>query len=89
MKAVAIPYVIALVLGVVIISIIGYWAVIQSGKTSSSGLSADCQGKLFSYCTQRQNSGSTSRDILGDCPQSGKTDVELKTLCNDLGFSIS
>ena len=49
-KAVAIPYVIALTLGIVVIGSIGYWLFSQAGKTTTQGSSAGCQAKIFSYC---------------------------------------
>ena len=51
-KAVAIPYVIALILGVVIIGILGYWFVSQGGKTVGVGVKAECDAKyqFNSYC---------------------------------------
>jgi len=54
-KAVAIPYVIALILGVVVIGLLGYWFVSQGGKTVGEGDKAECQAKIFSYCVQWQN----------------------------------
>ena len=54
MKAVAVPYVIALVLGVIAIGLLGYFFVAQGGKTTKAGFSAECQAKLFSYCIQWQ-----------------------------------
>jgi len=50
MKAVAIPYVIALVLGIVVIGLLGYWFVFQGGKTIMSGKQAECDAMKFSYC---------------------------------------
>lgn len=83
-KAVAVPYVIALILGVVVVGLIGYWFISQGGKTVGSGSKAECQGKLFQFClTLRDNSPKTNlwdpkcNNILGinttvpaigDCP---------------------
>ena len=53
-KAVAIPYVIALILGLIAIVILAYWFISQSGKTTNVGTGAECQAKLFSYCVQWQ-----------------------------------
>ncbi len=50
MKAVAIPYVIALILGIMVVGILAYWLINQAGKTTAQGASAECQGKIFSYC---------------------------------------
>jgi len=56
-KAVAIPYVIALILGLIVIAILAYWFISQSGKTTNVGTSAECQAKAFSFCVQWQVKG--------------------------------
>ncbi len=74
-KAVAIPYIIALVLGVIIIALVGYFLFGQFGKTSTVGKDAECQSKLLQYCMKwisndRTCSDSTRPDpkILEGCP---------------------
>lgn len=49
-KAVAVPYVIALILGVVVVGIVGYWFVSQGGKAVGAGTKAECDGKTQNYC---------------------------------------
>ncbi|MBI1978652.1 MAG: hypothetical protein HYS62_01160 [Candidatus Aenigmarchaeota archaeon] len=49
-KAVAIPYVIALILGIIVVGILGYWFVSQGGKTIGSGSAAECETLKFNYC---------------------------------------
>lgn len=71
-KAVAISYVIALILGVAVIGILGYWFVSQSGKTVGEGTKVECNSKLFLYCnTLKDGNPNTNlwdpkcNDILG------------------------
>lgn len=94
-KAVAIPYVIALILGVIVIAILVYWFINQAGKTTTVGTSAECQAKEFSYCVQWQNNDKdcddtknptkipsttiSGCDLKGDKPQ--KSDCEKIGLC--------
>ena len=66
MKAVAIPYIIAILLGVAVIGLIGYWLISQGGKAVSTGTSAECQAKQFSYCVQWQNN---DKDCMKNQPQ--------------------
>lgn len=54
-KAVAIPYVIALVLGVIVIATLAYWLISQAGKTTDTGSSVECKAKTFSFCVTWQN----------------------------------
>ncbi len=63
MKGVAIPYVIALVLGVIIIGLIGYWLIFQGGKTIIVGNKAECDTMAFNYCN-----GFTSNFDETKCP---------------------
>lgn len=63
MRAVAIPYVIALILGVVVVSLIGYWFVAQGGKTVGAGTKAECDAKIQIYCQKWKN-----EFLFGDRP---------------------
>lgn len=49
MRAVAIPYVVALTIGIVVISLIGYWVVSQGGKTIGSGSRAQCESLCVAW----------------------------------------
>lgn len=53
MKAVAIPYIIALVLGIFVVGLLGYWFISQGGKTIVTGSTAECDG----LCASWRNSG--------------------------------
>lgn len=64
-KAVAIPYVIALILGVVVVGILGYWFVAQGGKTVGVGTTAECD----SLCVLWRNSGFNVKPAgIDKCP---------------------
>jgi len=83
-KAVAIPYVIALILGVIVIGILGYWFFTQGGKTIGAGVRVECQGKLFSYCVSWQAAG------IDNPPDVGKFDwtncEDVKTIAKDVEY---
>ncbi|MBI2005325.1 MAG: hypothetical protein HYS80_01010 [Candidatus Aenigmarchaeota archaeon] len=51
MKAVAIPYVIALIIGVVVVAVLAYWFISSAGKGSSIGTEAECTARKVEYCT--------------------------------------
>lgn len=78
MKAVAIPYVIALILGIVVVGVIGYWFISQGGKTVGSGTTVECDA----LCASWRNSGfglkpANVREIC-----SGPEDpIQLKDFC--------
>ena len=50
-KGVAIPYIIAVLLGIAVIGIIGYWFFFLGGSLGGEVSSADCQRKLVTYCS--------------------------------------
>lgn len=84
LKAVAIPYVIALILGVIVIGILAYWFVSQSNKTTNVGASTECQGRVFSYCIQWQNNNNCGNDKpepLTGCGTPEKSDCEKIGIC--------
>ena len=88
MKAVAIPYVIALILGVVVVALIGYWFVSQGGKTIGAGKQAECD----SLCSIWRNSAFNAKpsNIEKVCPAPAGGDTALKVFCSDkLGCTLT
>lgn len=51
-KGVAVPYVIALILGVAVIALIGIWFVMSGGKFSKQSFETLCQSKIVVYCNK-------------------------------------
>ncbi len=58
--AVPIPYIIALVLGIAIIAIIGYWFFIVSGESGGEISLAGCKTKATTYCAMWSQTGYAS-----------------------------
>lgn len=50
-KGVAVPYIIAIILGIAVIGIIGYYFFFISGKVTTEATLQDCQRKLTVYCS--------------------------------------
>ena len=67
-KAVAVPYVIALILGIIVVAVIGYWFFVVAGGGGGQLSSTTCEAKFLAYCTNlaaSNNLGSaTSDDFL-------------------------
>ena len=86
LKAVAIPYVIALILGVIAIGILAYWLINQSSKATTGGFQAQCQAKLFSFCNQWLIKGGKTADkppfVWGNCPAKNSPD------CKSIGIEV-
>lgn len=66
-KAVVVPYVIALVFGIMVIGVIGYWFVNQGGKTISTGSKTECDAVAFSYCYGHRSWDNKCGIGLPDC----------------------
>lgn len=50
LKAVAVPYVISLILGIIIIGIVGYFLIPSGGKLSGQSQSTECQTQRLIFC---------------------------------------
>jgi len=51
-KAVAVPYVIALILGVAVIALIGVWFIMSGGKFGKSSTEIECKSAISIYCSK-------------------------------------
>ena len=86
-KAVAIPYVIALILGIAVIGLIGYWFISQGGKTIATGLQAECD----SLCVAWRSSGFNIKPTGIDqkCPGKDYSKCALDLGCSFVSISGS
>ncbi len=50
-KGIAIPYIIALILGIVVVGVIGYWFFTTTGTGSGSAVVSQCNAKKTQWCT--------------------------------------
>lgn len=67
MKAVAVPYVIALILGIIVVAVIGYWFFVVAGGGGGQLSQTQCEARFIAFCTQYsaanyQPSGQTFKD---------------------------
>lgn len=51
-KAVAVPYVIALILGIIVVAVIGYWFFVVAGGGGGQLSRTECQSRFVAYCTE-------------------------------------
>ncbi len=56
-KGIAIPYIIALIIGIVVVGVIGYWFFGLAGKGSGVGTTVGCDAKTLSYCQALRDVG--------------------------------
>ncbi len=78
-KAVAVPYVIALILGVAVIALIGIWVVMSGGKLGKQSLETQCQAKALEICIKQDGTGSATLPPELKCPATG-----IETNCVNL-----
>ena len=69
-KAVAVPYVIALILGVAVIALIGIWFVTSGGKFTKESISTECRSKAVEFCTRYPTGGVSEWGIVKGAPLS-------------------
>ena len=75
MKAVAIPYIIAILLGVGVIGLIGYWLFVSGGQFGGSAGTQQCRDAQLQYCNQRLTSSTLDWATF-------KTRTTVPTGCN-------
>jgi len=55
--AVPIPYILALLLGIAVVAIIGYWFFVLGGQTGGELTLADCKTRATTYCAMWSQTG--------------------------------
>ncbi len=68
MKAVAVPYIIAILLGVAVIGVVGFWFVSSGGKLSSQSSGLECDTQRLIFCENGQWDDKCG-DKMPDCSQ--------------------
>ncbi len=78
--AIPIPYIIAIIFGIVVIAIIGYWFFTTAGDIGSASQQADCETALFEFCISWIREGEANKPfdhkVVEDC---GPLDIGVPT----------
>ncbi len=78
-KGIAVPYIIALILGIVVVALLGYWFFILGGTFTGRASITECQTKLSTYCAAFAASGYDTAAFdpftSSTCPASGTVDA--------------
>ncbi|MBI1979118.1 MAG: hypothetical protein HYS62_03630 [Candidatus Aenigmarchaeota archaeon] len=80
-KAVAVPYIIALVLGVGVIALLGIWFVMTGGKFTKQSTETECKNAISIFCS-KLISGIPS-PILVDGGACGRVAITPPSTLND------
>ncbi len=76
-KAVAVPYIIAILLGVAVIGLVGVWFVSSGGKLTKASVETECRTKALEFCT---------RSPTGTSPEWGAFIGNMQCDLNSLGI---
>ena len=60
MKAIAVPYIIAVLLGVAVIGLIGYWLFVSGGQFGNTAASETCRTDFLQACQKWASDGYSS-----------------------------
>ncbi len=64
--AMPVPYIIALIIGVIVVAVLAYWFVSSGGKGSTVGKEAECTARKVEYCaTQTLDAKSKANSVCG------------------------
>ena len=88
MKGVAVPYIIAILLGVGVIGLIGYWLFVSGGQFGGSAATTGCRSAQLNYCNQKINNLNPPWDQSAAGTGCTKPDTENK-ICESYGVKIS
>lgn len=89
MKKGAIPvhYIIALILGIIVVGLLGYWFFVLGGRIPGQVSETDCRTKQHAYCTEWSANGydldnkPDGKDFSEDCPTTS-ADVYAPECCS-------
>jgi hypothetical protein len=54
-KGIVVPYIIALILGIAVIGLLGYWFFVLGGRFGGEAHVTDCDAMMTSYCQEWKN----------------------------------
>ena len=67
MRGVAVPYIIALILGVTVIGLVGYWFAASGGKFGGQNAKTICDNKFLQWCITTGGPLATFLTSNGEC----------------------
>ncbi len=48
-----VPYIIALIIGVVVVAVLAYWFISSGGKGANVGKEAECRARMLEWCVSQ------------------------------------
>jgi hypothetical protein len=83
-KGIAIPYIIALILGIVVVALLGYWFFVLGGTFTGKASITECQTKLSTYCAAFSTAGypSSNPAFTDSCSSSTVSSTDSPECCS-------
>jgi len=82
-KGIAVPYIIALILGIAVVALLGYWFFVLGGSFSTEASLTECQTKMRTFCLSYSGTGYTPAQTFTDtCGSSGVADTDSPECCS-------
>lgn len=72
--AMPVPYIIALILGVIVVVVLAYWFVTSGGKGGNIAKEAECTARKVEFCATQ--TVTSEADVAKVCSPDWKTDIE-------------
>lgn len=63
--AMPIPYIIALILGVIVVAVLAYWFISSGGKGTKIGIEAECKARLLDVCITGDAAKGKAQEVCG------------------------
>ncbi len=93
MKGIAVPYIIAILLGVGVIGLVGYWLFVSGGRLGTTTAENNCKNDLLAICNQALTAGGldevtwTQTDA---CKSVNKYPTKVTSAdCSSVGVSVT
>ena len=80
-KGVAIPYIIALIIGVIVVAVLAYWFISSGGKGSNIGKEAECTARKTEFCATQL---SENLEKVKGCDNSWSDPTKVCAFCKSI-----
>jgi len=73
--AIPVPYIVALILGIVIIALLGYWFFVLGGRLPGQATEGVCREKALVWCSEWSGTGYDASGFVGFSTTCGAEDI--------------
>lgn len=79
--AMPVPYIIALIIGVIVVAVLAYWFISSGTKGSNIGTEAECSARKVEFCATKLSEKLTK---ARECDDNSWPDTEACSFCRGL-----